>query len=105
MKKGIYARCGKRILDTLLSGGALVILSPVFVITALLVRIKLGSPVIFCQKRPGKDERIFKMYKFRTMTNACDKEGKLLPDEQRLTPFGRALRKQVWMNCQNWSTY
>lgn len=93
MKKGIYARCGKRILDTLLSGGALVILSPVFVITALLVRIKLGSPVIFCQKRPGKDERIFKMYKFRTMTNACDKEGKLLPDEQRLTPFGRALRK------------
>ena len=93
MKKGIYARCGKRILDTLLSGGALVILSPVFVITALLVRIKLGSPVIFCQKRPGKDERIFKMYKFRTMINACDKEGKLLPDEQRLTPFGRALRK------------
>ena len=93
MKKGIYARCGKRILDVLLSGGALAVLSPVFAVTALLVRIKLGSPVIFCQKRPGKDERIFKMYKFRTMTNACDKEGKLLPDEQRLTPFGRVLRK------------
>lgn len=93
MKKGIYARYGKRILDVLLSGGALAVLSPVFAVTALLVHIKLGSPVIFCQKRPGKDERIFKMYKFRTMTNACDKEGRLLPDEQRLTPFGRALRK------------
>ena len=75
------------------SGGALVILSPVLAVTAVLVRIKLGKPVVFCQERPGKDEKIFKMYKFRTMTNTCDEEGNLLPDEKRLPPFGRMLRK------------
>ena len=68
-------------------------LSPVLAVTAVLVRVKLGKPVIFCQERPGKNEKIFKMYKFRTMTNACDKDGNLLPDEKRLTPFGRLLRK------------
>ena len=93
MKNGIYARYGKRVFDVFFSGGALVILSPVLAVTAVLVRIKLGKPVVFCQERPGKDEKIFKMYKFRTMTNTCDEEGNLLPDEKRLTPFGRMLRK------------
>ena len=91
-KQGIYARYIKRILDVLLSGCALIVLSPVLLIVAVLVRTKLGSPVIFCQERPGKDEKIFKMYKFRSMTDARDENGELLPDEVRLTKFGRALR-------------
>ena len=91
-KQGVYARYIKRILDTLLSGCALLVLSPVLLIVAVLVRTKLGSPVIFCQERPGKDEKIFKMYKFRSMTDARDENGELLPDEIRLTKFGRALR-------------
>lgn len=91
-KPGVYARYIKRILDVLLSGCALVALSPVLLIVAVLVRTKLGSPVIFCQPRPGKDEKIFKMYKFRSMTDARGENGELLPDEIRLTKFGRALR-------------
>ena len=91
-KPGVYARYIKRILDVLLSGCALIVLSPVLLIVAVLVRTKLGSPVIFCQERPGKDEKIFKMYKFRSMTDARDENGELLPDEIRLTKFGRALR-------------
>lgn len=91
-KPGVYARYIKRILDVLLSGCALVALSPVLLIVAVLVRIRLGSPVIFCQPRPGKDEKIFKMYKFRSMTDARDENGELLPDEIRLTKFGRTLR-------------
>ena len=91
-KQGIYARYIKRILDVILSGCALVVLSPVLLIVAVLVRTKLGSPVIFCQERPGKDEKIFKMYKFRSMTDQRDENGELLPDEVRLTKFGRALR-------------
>ena len=91
-KQGVYARYIKRILDILLSGCALVVLSPVLLIVAILVRTKLGSPVIFCQERPGKDEKIFKMYKFRSMSDARDENGELLPDEVRLTKFGRALR-------------
>lgn len=91
-KPGVYARYIKRILDVLLSGCALIVLSPVLLIVAVLVRIRLGSPVIFCQPRPGKDEKIFKMYKFRSMTDARDENGELLPDEIRLTKFGRTLR-------------
>ena len=91
-EQGVYARCIKRILDVLLSGCALIVLSPVLLIVAVLVRTKLGSPVIFSQERPGKDEKIFKMYKFRSMTDARDENGELLPDELRLTKFGRALR-------------
>ena len=71
---------------------ALFFLSPVLLVTAVLVRIKLGSPVIFKQKRPGKDEKIFTLYKFRTMTDKKDKDGNLLPDEVRLTSFGKKLR-------------
>ena len=88
----IYETYVKRALDVALSGCALAVLSPVMGVTALLVRQKLGSPVIFCQDRPGKDEQIFRLYKFRTMTDARGADGELLPDAQRLTPFGRRLR-------------
>ena len=91
-KQGIYARYIKRLLDVLLSGCALIVLSPVLLVTAALVKRKLGSPVIFCQERPGRDEKIFKMYKFRSMTDERDENGELLPDEMRLTGFGRLLR-------------
>lgn len=91
-RAGIYEKYIKRSLDILLSGMALIILSPVMLIVAILVRVKLGTPVIFCQERPGKDERIFKMHKFRTMTDARDADGTLLPDAERLTPFGKKLR-------------
>lgn len=87
-----YRKYGKRIIDVLASGIGLIILSPVFLILFLLVRTKLGSPVIFKQKRPGKDERIFDMYKFRTMTDEKDSAGNLLPDAERLTSFGKKLR-------------
>lgn len=88
----MYRSCLKRVLDILLSGCALLALWPVLAVVAVLVRCKLGSPVIFCQERPGKDERIFKLYKFRTMTDARDEGGNLLPDDVRLTKFGRLLR-------------
>lgn len=88
----MYKKYIKRLLDILLSFIALVILSPVMIVVAVLVRIKLGKPVLFKQPRPGKDEKIFNMYKFRTMTNAKDENGNLLPDEQRLNKFGRFLR-------------
>ena len=88
----MYQKFFKRFLDILLSACALLVLWPVLLVTALLVRFKLGSPVIFCQERPGKDERVFKMYKFRSMTDQRDENGELLPDEVRLTKFGKALR-------------
>ena len=88
----IYETYVKRALDVALSGCALAVLSPVMGVTALLVRQKLGSPGIFHQDRPGKDEQIFRLYKFRTMTDARGADGELLPDAQRLTPFGRRLR-------------
>ena len=74
------------------SAAGIIVLSPVMLVTAFLVRIKLGSPVIFKQKRPGKNEKIFEMYKFRSMTNERDQDGNLLPDEVRLTEFGKTLR-------------
>lgn len=90
--KKIYATYIKRPSDIILSGLSLIILSPVFLVVAILVRIKLGSPVIFVQKRPGLNEKIFSMYKFRTMTSETDQNGELLPDEIRLTKFGKILR-------------
>lgn len=89
---GIYERYIKRLLDIVLSGVALVLLSPVLLLVAILVRVKLGSPVLFSQERPGKDEKIFRLYKFRSMTDARDENGHLLPDEARLPQFGRILR-------------
>jgi sugar transferase len=88
----LYRPFFKRFYDILLSGIALVVLSPVFCILALCVRIKLGTPIIFRQYRPGKKGNIFVMHKFRTMTEARDEEGKLLPDAIRMTAFGRFLR-------------
>ena len=88
----MYRKFFKRFLDILLSGCALLVLSPVLLIVAVLVRTKLGSPVIFCQERPGKDGEIFKLYKFRSMTDARDEDGELLPDQVRLTKFGKLLR-------------
>ena len=88
----MYKKYIKRWMDIILSGIALVFLSPVMAVTALLVRFKLGSPVLFKQDRPGKDEKIFKLYKFRSMTDAKDSKGNLLPDEDRLPKFGRLLR-------------
>ena len=92
LRKTIYTRAIKRIMDIICSLLALLILSPVFLIVAILVKIKLGSPVLFCQERPGKDEKIYRMYKFRSMTNERDKEGRILADEDRLTHFGKLLR-------------
>lgn len=91
-KKGIYEKYTKRLIDFICTLAALIVLSPVLLITALLVRVKLGSPVIFTQDRPGRDEKIFKLYKFRTMTSETDEHGNLLPDEIRLTSFGKKLR-------------
>ena len=89
---GVYERFVKRPLDCFLSTGALIVFSPILAITAVLVKTKLGSPVLFTQDRPGKDEKIFKLYKFRTMTDERDENGELLPDDVRLTRFGKALR-------------
>ena len=89
---GPYEKYIKRPLDCVLACTALAVLSPVFGVTALLVRTKLGSPVLFHQERPGKDGKIFRLYKFRSMTDARDENGELLPDDERLTRFGRLLR-------------
>lgn len=89
----MYAKYIKRPLDFTLSLISIILLSPLLLIVAILVRIKLGKPVIFKQQRPGKNEKIFNMYKFRTMTNKKDKDGNLLPDDQRLPKFGKFLRK------------
>lgn len=88
----MYRKFFKRFLDIVLSLLSLIILSPVLFVVAILVRVKLDSPVIFCQERPGKDEKIFKLYKFRSMTDKRDEYGQLLPDSDRLTSFGRKLR-------------
>ena len=88
----MYKKYIKRFLDIIISLVGLIILSPIFLIIAILVKIKLGSPVIFKQERPGKDEKIFKLYKFRSMNDKKDENGKLLPDKERLTKFGKILR-------------
>ncbi|MCI8858062.1 MAG: sugar transferase [Lachnospiraceae bacterium] len=88
----MYEKIIKRCIDFLLALTALVVLSPVFIIVSILVKIKLGSPVMFKQKRPGKNEKIFCMYKFRTMTDERGADGELLPDEERLPKFGKLLR-------------
>ena len=89
---GPYERFLKRGLDAFLATGALIVLSPVLFITAIMVRVKLGSPVLFTQERPGRDGEIFKLYKFRSMTDERDENGALLPDDQRLPVFGQKLR-------------
>lgn len=91
-RAGVYEKYTKRLLDIILSLAALMVLSPILLITAVLVRIKLGSPVIFHQERPGRYGKIFRLYKFRSMTDDRDETGNLLPDDLRLTRFGRLLR-------------
>lgn len=91
-KKGIYERFFKRPMDFILSLIAIIVLSPILLIVAILVRIKLGSPILFTQRRPGLNEKIFTMYKFRTMTDEKDSNGEFLPDNVRLTRFGKLLR-------------
>ena len=88
----MYKLFVKRLLDIILSGIAIIILSPLYIVIAIIVRIQMGSPVLFSQDRIGKDEKIFKLYKFRSMTNEKDENGELLPEKQRLTRFGIALR-------------
>ena len=89
---GPYERFFKRPLDFLCGLAAVIVFSWLYIILAILIRVKLGSPILFTQERPGKNERIFKLYKFRTMTDQRDKNGNLLPDEIRLTKFGKLLR-------------
>ena len=89
---GPYEKYFKRALDVFCGLAALLVFWWLYIIVAILVRIKLGSPVLFRQERPGKNEKVFRLYKFRTMTDARDENGNLLPDEVRLTKFGRALR-------------
>lgn len=91
-KQTFYQKYGKRFLDIIISLSAIIILSLLLLILFILVRAKLGYPAIFIQERPGKDEKIFKMYKFRSMTNERDENGNPLPDDKRLTSFGRKLR-------------
>ena len=88
----MYRKYIKRLLDIVISLCGIIVLSPVYLILGILVRVKLGSPVIFKQERPGKDEKIFHLYKFRSMTDEKDESGSLLPDEVRLTSFGKKLR-------------
>ena len=89
---GLYNKYIKRILDILISLTFIVLFSWLYLILVILVRIKLGSPVLFCQERPGYNEKIFTLYKFRTMTDKRDEKGNLLPDSERLTKFGSMLR-------------
>ena len=92
MKRSAYTLFFKRFFDIIISLSVLIFLSPVYIALAIAVRIRHGSPVLFCQERPGKNGKVFKMYKFRTMTNERDENGELLPDEKRLTRFGEKLR-------------
>jgi len=89
----MYQHCIKRVLDIVISLLGMIVLSPVYLVVAILVRVKLGSPVIFRQKRPGYREKVFTLCKFRTMTDERDENGELLPDNVRLTKFGLFLRK------------
>lgn len=91
-KQMIYERYIKRFFDIVLSLTAIIILSPLYIILGILVRVKLGSPVFFRQERPGRNGEIFTLCKFRTMTDKRDEKGELLPDEERLTKFGKMLR-------------
>ena len=88
----MYQKWLKRLIDIVVSAVGIIVLSPVLLILWILVRVKLGKPAIFTQERPGKDEKIFKLYKFRSMTDKRDEKGELLPDEVRLTAFGEKLR-------------
>ena len=91
-EKGIYEIFGKRVLDIVISVIGLILISPIMIIVAISIKVKIGGPVIFTQRRPGLNEKVFLMYKFRTMTSEQDKYGNILPDDMRLTKFGQFLR-------------
>lgn len=91
-KKSLYAKYFKRLIDVTVSLTAIVVFFWLYIFIAIIVKLNIGSPVIFKQDRPGKDGKIFKMYKFRSMSNETDENGELLPDEKRLTKFGKILR-------------
>lgn len=91
-RQSFYEKYGKRVVDIICALAAMIVFSWLYIVLAILVRVKLGRPVLFKQPRPGKDESIFNLYKFRTMTDERDTNGNLLPDEVRLTKFGKALR-------------
>ena len=93
VKRGIYEKVFKRVIDFILTLVGLLLILPIFLVLCILIRINLGSPIFFKQKRCGKDEKTFEMIKFRTMTDARDKNGNLLPDTERFTKFGNFLRK------------
>ena len=93
MRKSIYTLFFKRFFDILISGLALILLSPVFLIVSIICRIKMGKGIIFSQYRPGKNNKVFKFYKYRSMLNTKDENGNLLPDRERMTKFGNLLRK------------
>ena len=92
-RKSLYSTCIKRLLDIIISGCALIVLSPLFLIVSVLEIVFHGFPVFYIDKRPGKDGKIFGLYKFRSMNNAKDENGKLLHPSKRITPFGRILRR------------
>jgi undecaprenyl phosphate N,N'-diacetylbacillosamine 1-phosphate transferase len=92
MRKSLYQKLGKRIFDVTLASIGLIVFAPLLALVAVLVKMKLGSPVIFRQARPGRNEQTFYLFKFRTMTQACNPAGELLPDTLRATPFGKFLR-------------
>lgn len=92
-KRSFYSRYGKRLLDIVLSGSAILVLSPVLLVICILELIYHGSPVFYVEKRPGKDGKLFKIYKFRSMTNECDETGELLHPSERITSFGRFIRR------------
>ena len=104
-RAGIYEKFIKRGLDLLLSGCALLVLWPVLLVLVLLVRSKLGSPAIFCQERPGKNGKVFRLYKLRTMTDERDENGQLLPDEQASPPSVARCAPCRWMSCRSCGTF
>ena len=101
----IYANCLKRVLDFMLSLFALIVLSPVLLLLTVVGAAAMGGNPFFTQDRPGKNERIFKLVKFRTMTNKKDKNGKLLPDDKRLTATAGSFARPVWTSCRSCSIF
>ena len=99
----MYRNCFKRVFDFCVTLIGFICISPIFLVLCFLVKVKLGSPIFFPQIRIGKDEKPFKMLKFRTMTDARDADGNLLPDEDRFTKFGTSCAIPVWMNCLSYS--
>ena len=100
----MYKRFFKRIIDFVFALAIIAALSPIYVILSILIKIKMGSPVIFSQTRPGLNEKPFNIYKFRSMSEKRDKDGNLLPDRERITPLGNFCERPAWTKFLNFST-